>query len=463
MLKNVAPLGFNPAHHGKKPRKGNPLVAWLAEQEGTARPKTAPPLRPSKTTENLGAGTLKVVTESFYTTDVVPLVERFLQRCFLDKPQHVVAYASAHFVGAESAASALRVSKQVTWPQYEKAYVQPARLFLIQPLVHLLLQARPANAEAYVKRVFAVYETLLKEGFDGQYPIGDVPMKDFAQVLTDVLWSVDDNEMKLLNGVLQGLQREDGTVRLIEFAIRVPLEISEKLSHALVHGPPAEDEHGDGNSEEKVDASGAAAADDIAFDDEHSRAEARTQQVLEELEDVVKAARLATALPRRTDEERADEFPEAEREALQLRQLVQQLSEMEPHRRDWVEDELPQLHANLKLLTSLPPRTRVDDSDDEDEDLQNENRALRDIVERGANVCEVLLAGLGPTIERKSAGSHVDEYLVSARLLTSLPSTDLSEIEEDYPEIVREILQLRGFVERLAEAQPERGDWTRCV
>lgn len=124
--------------------------------------------------------------------------------------------------------------------------------------------------------------------------------------------------------------------------------------------------------------------------------------------------------------------------------------------------ELPQLHADLNLLLALPPRTQLsDDSDDEDEDLRTETRVLRDIAERGAKICALVLAGLGPVIERHSAGSDVDEFLAAVRLQTVLPDRPLDDIRDEYPDIVREVQQLRALVDRLGEAAPERDDWCR--
>ena len=187
-MKNIAPLGFNPSQHGKKPQKGNPLVKWLNEQEAGSssrqRPQSAGAKpRPMRTINNVpawcrpgtaGGGSLKVVTESFYAQQVQPLVDRFLQKCFLAKPLHVVPFACAHFTGHSIVASTVRVSKTVTWPQYEERFIRPARLFLIQPLVHVLLQARPANVKSYIQRIFQVFITFSETGLKGAFPAGQV-------------------------------------------------------------------------------------------------------------------------------------------------------------------------------------------------------------------------------------------------------------------------------------------------
>ena len=86
---------------------------------------------------------------------------------------------------------------------------------------------------------------------------------------------------------------------------------------------------------------------------------------------------------------------------------------------------------------------------------------LREIVERGAKICALVLAGLGPVVERQSAGSDVDEFLAAVRLQTMLPDRQLDDIVDEYPDIVREVQQLRALVDRLGDAAPERSDWCR--
>ena len=476
MLKNVAPLGYNPAQHGHKPDKGNPLVKWLQEQDPGARSFMSTPAssvgdgnrvpawcRP----ETAGKASLKVLTESFYTHEVKPVIDNFLQKCFLRRPLNVVCFACEHFLGQASIHSKARVAKSVSWAQYQKSYIQPARLYLIQPLVHLLLQARPQSASQYVKRVFQVFWTLQKDGFKGKYPEAVVPTAELGEILTDLLWCIDDRKLALLNSVLSAINTENRTLQLVEFVIRVPLEITERLCEALVEGPKSADdsEEDDNNSTPSERTLKQQPVDNSVLSFESDRETRRLQQVSEEIQDVIRAARLAVAFPRTVDQEIFEECEEADREAQQLRSLVSRLSEMEPHRRDWCEDELPTLYSELSLLTTLPPRTipgRENDDDGEDERLQAENAALRAIASRGAAICEIVMAGLGPTIERKSAGNEVDELMQTAKLQTILPRRNISELEESDPEIHREVKQLRDLVSRVAEAQPERQDWRRC-
>jgi hypothetical protein len=103
--------------------------------------------------------------------------------------------------------------------------------------------------------------------------------------------------------------------------------------------------------------------------------------------------------------------------------------------------------------------------DPEDNDLEDglvvEAAKLRSILERGAKVCDLLLAGLVPPIERVSAGHQIDKLFSALRPHDALPKTDISDLENDYPDIHRELIQLRDMVTRLGEAEPERDDWRR--
>ena len=91
MLKDVAPLGFDPQRYSKKPQKGNILMEFVEEL-----PQLAPSSRPSTThgggrgepswrqqTECKSRDSLEVVTNTYYAAKVKPLINRFLQRCFV--------------------------------------------------------------------------------------------------------------------------------------------------------------------------------------------------------------------------------------------------------------------------------------------------------------------------------------------------------------------------------------------
>lgn len=483
MLKNVAPLGYNPSQHFRKPDKGNPLVKWLAAQDPANRYKSHGPealdwsdphadlprwCRP----DTAGQKSLKLVTESFYTNEVKPAMDLFLQKCFLRRPADVVPFACEHFLGHHAPSPHATVSKKVSWAQYEQSHIQPARLFLIQPLVHLLLQARPPCAKDYIKRVFQVYSTLSTTVFNGEYLDGVVPMHELGPALAGVLWSITDDQLSLLNSVLSAVQKEDDTLQLIEFAIRVPLEISEKLCDALVHGKPKTPAPGISTEKDVQEDDALAveaalkqqAVDETVLKFEDDREAERLSRIREELDDVLRAARLAIAFPRTVDEELFDDCPEADREAQQLRDLVQKLSDMQPQRRDWCENELPALYRELTMLAALPPRTAAADADDgsgDDERLLVENAALREIVTRGVGICEVIMSGLGPKVERQSAGNQADELLSAARLQAALPRANIQDLEDEEEDIFREIMSLRGLVDRVAEAQLERKDWLR--
>jgi hypothetical protein len=337
-------------------------------------------------------------------------------------------------------------------------YIRPARLYLIQPLIHLLLQARPDDVKAYIRRVFRVFATLMERlpggggggnggaGVSTQYPSGQVPLQLIAELLATALWSVTDEHLKLLNGVLAGISSEADGVQVVEFAIRTPLEISEKICAALVSGRPADppltsnnnnpnDDHnmeqkqGEENSSSSSSSSGSSSSggssgsgSDANDGDARARTfggapapvaahrslsfrsireETRLSRVRAELDDVLRAARLSAAMPRTVDDDVADECPEAAREAEQLRALVERLADARPERADWMRDDLPLLAADLKLTVALPARTRAGaaareaagraemSSDSEDEDTLQESRTLRGIVERGARLCEV--------------------------------------------------------------------------
>ena len=170
-----------------------------------------------------------------------------------------------------------------------------------------------------------------------------VPMERLAELLTSVLWSVTDEELKLLNGVLIAVSNDgDEGVQLVEFVVRVPLEISERVCDALVNGPPKRpvpdnaDEGEFVGNEAASDEQQPVPDDVLAFDSVDDRAEARSARVKEEMDDVIRAARLATAFPRTVDDDCFDECPEADREATQLRDLVGRLAEMAPERPDWI-------------------------------------------------------------------------------------------------------------------------------
>jgi hypothetical protein len=153
MLKNVAPLGFNPSQHNRKPQKGNPLVSWLATQDaeatsrggggskaqqqqrrphtthGNGRSSPSPEDVPTWCRNDLaGQTSLKMITESFYAYQVQPVVHDFLQACHAARPLHVVAFAHAHFTSENSAAGSLSVGRRLTWTQYEEQCV-PRPLF----------------------------------------------------------------------------------------------------------------------------------------------------------------------------------------------------------------------------------------------------------------------------------------------------------------------------------------------
>ena len=99
------------------------------------------------------------------------------------------------------------------------------------------------------------------------------------------------------------------------------------------------------NSSSSSNATEPTGASSVLSFDQSEREGLRLARVQAELDDVVRAARLATAFPRTVDKECFDDCPEADREATQLRELVERLADMAPESPDWVANELPRLYV----------------------------------------------------------------------------------------------------------------------
>eukprot|EP00750_Incisomonas_marina_P028552 INCI6761.1.p1 GENE.INCI6761.1~~INCI6761.1.p1 ORF type:complete len:367 (-),score=78.66 INCI6761.1:1100-2200(-) len=262
MLRDVAPLGFNPARYSTKPQKGNILMEFV-DDVPQQQPQTVSSTKPPswRAAESKGAGSMEAATNSYYASQVKPLVDRLLQQCFVTRPLDIAGFASAFFQRAGSRGTregggfqfeGRCVAKTVPWAKYEKQFVKPATAALLAPLVQCLTATRPADAAGYAVRVFRVLDDLASHVAGDSAKLATnpsvqlaVPVEQLVERLEGLLWNVNDEQLTTLNAAIVKLSERNQTVQLAELVMGVPLEIAELLSEAIELGADGDADEGD--------------------------------------------------------------------------------------------------------------------------------------------------------------------------------------------------------------------------